>query len=62
MNSAVNRFLTSALPPIPMEKELLCKSIKIEEEIKADNGEKFSAIDFFGYQFKPVMAYIMEWC
>lgn len=60
LNSAINQCSTSTLPPIPMEKELFCKSIKIEEEIKVNNGENFPPIDLFGYHFKPVAAYIMK--
>lgn len=43
-----------------MEKDFFCKSIKIDEEIRANGGENFPPIKLFGYIFQPVAAYIME--
>lgn len=60
LNNAISKCQTSTLPPIPMEKELFFKSFKINEEIKANNGESFPSIDLFGYHFKPIAAYIMK--
>lgn len=57
---AISKDSTSTLPPLPMEKELFCKSFKIEEEIKVNDGENFPPIELFGYHFEPIAAYIME--
>lgn len=60
LHNAINNCQTATLPPIPMKKELFCKSFKINEEIKANNGKNFPSIELFGYHFEPIGTYIME--
>lgn len=50
----------TTLPPVPLKKSLLKKSIVISEEEVFNNISIFEDLFLFGYQFKPVSAFIVK--